>query len=105
MIQLVAFLGNYGNEYAKTRHNVAWQFEESLPFANKLSWQSKFKGEIASCTPAELAQWACDYKIASKKRWFANFSSRRFSCSYLFFKATNLYEFEWRKYNSSCKFL
>ena len=67
MIQLVAFLGNYGNEYAKTRHNVAWQFEESLPFANKLSWQSKFKGEIASCTPAELAQWACDYKIASKK--------------------------------------
>ena len=56
MIQLVAFLGNYGNEYAKTRHNVAWQFEESLPFANKLSWQYKFKGEIASCVPAELAR-------------------------------------------------
>ena len=67
MIQLVAFLGNYGPKYEKTRHNVAWYFEDSLPFANKLSWQSKFKGEIASLTPAELAQWACDTKICSKK--------------------------------------
>lgn len=67
MIKLVAFLGNYGKEYEKTRHNVSWYFEDSLPFANKLSWQSKFKGEIASFTPAELAQWACDTKICSKK--------------------------------------
>ncbi|MCQ2575557.1 MAG: aminoacyl-tRNA hydrolase [Treponema sp.] len=67
MIQLVAFLGNYGKEYEKTRHNVSWYFEDSLPFANKLSWQRKFKGEIASCTPQELAQWACDTKICSKK--------------------------------------
>lgn len=67
MIELVAFLGNYGKEYEKTRHNVSWLFEESLPFANKLSWQKKFKGEIASCTPSELAQWACDTGVASKK--------------------------------------
>lgn len=67
MIKLVAFLGNYGREYDKTRHNVAWFFEDSLPFANKLSWQSKFKGEIANFTPQELAQWACDTKICSKK--------------------------------------
>ena len=67
MIKLVAFLGNYGNEYVKTRHNVSWFFEDSLPFAGRLSWQSKFKGEIASFTPTELSQWACDYKIASKK--------------------------------------
>ena len=67
MIKLVAFLGNYGREYEKTRHNVAWYFEDSLAFASRLSWQSKFKGEIASCTPAELAQWACDCKICSKK--------------------------------------
>ena len=56
-----------GKEYEKTRHNVSWFFEDSLPFAGRLSWQSTFKGEIASFTPAELAQWACDYKIASKK--------------------------------------
>ena len=67
MIKLVAFLGNYGNEYEKTRHNVSWYFEDSLPFAGKLSWQSKFKGEIASFTPAELSQWACEAKICSKK--------------------------------------
>lgn len=67
MIKLVAFLGNYGKEYEKTRHNVSWYFEDSLPFAAKLSWQNKFKGELASFTPAELAQWACDTKICSKK--------------------------------------
>ncbi len=67
MIKLVAFLGNYGKEYEKTRHNVSWYFEDSLPFAGRLSWQNKFKGEIASFTPTELAQWACDYKICTKK--------------------------------------
>lgn len=67
MIKLVAFLGNYGKEYEKTRHNVSWYFEDSLPFAGKLSWQNKFKGEIASFTPHELSQWACDTKICSKK--------------------------------------
>ena len=67
MIKLVAFLGNYGREYEKTRHNVAWYFEDSLPFASRLNWQSKFKGEIASCSPDELSRWACDYKICSKK--------------------------------------
>ena len=67
MIKLVAFLGNYGKEYEKTRHNVSWYFEDSLPFAGRLSWQSKFKGEIASFTPQELSQWACDTKICSKK--------------------------------------
>jgi PTH1 family peptidyl-tRNA hydrolase len=67
MILLVAFLGNYGKEYEKTRHNVAWNFQDSLPFANKLSWQSKFKGEIASFSPEQLSQWACDTKIHSKK--------------------------------------
>ena len=39
MIQLVVFLGNYGREYEKTRHNVAWQFQDSLPFSSKLNWQ------------------------------------------------------------------
>lgn len=67
MIKLVAFLGNYGKEYEKTRHNVAWYFEDSLPFANKFSWQNKFKGEITSFSLAELSQWACDFKICSKK--------------------------------------
>ncbi len=67
MIELVAFLGNYGREYEKSRHNVAWIFENSLPFADRLSWQEKFKGEIASVSPGQLAQWACDAGILSAK--------------------------------------
>lgn len=47
MISLVVFLGNFGKKYAHTRHNVAWLFSDSLPFASSLSWTSKFKGQIA----------------------------------------------------------
>lgn len=67
MIKLVAFLGNYGKEYEKTRHNVAWQFEDSLAFAGKLNWQSKFKGNFASVESAELAAWCAEYGILAKK--------------------------------------
>lgn len=44
MIRLAVFLGNYGREYAHTRHNAAWLFGDSLPFADSLVWQKKFKG-------------------------------------------------------------
>jgi PTH1 family peptidyl-tRNA hydrolase len=57
MIQLVAFLGNYGREYASTRHNAAWIFESSLPFAAKIPYQSKFKAEFASMDSAEFFSW------------------------------------------------
>lgn len=57
MISLVAFLGNYGRQYERTRHNVAWQFAESLPFYNKLSWQEKFKGDYAVAETPALAEW------------------------------------------------
>lgn len=48
MIELVAFLGNYGEQYADTRHNAPWLFADALPFADRLSWSSKFKAEYAS---------------------------------------------------------
>ena len=48
MILLVAFLGNVGKQYAGNRHNVAWQFADSLSFAQSLSWQKKFKAQYAS---------------------------------------------------------
>ncbi len=47
MIELVAFLGNHGREYAKNRHNAAWMLAEALPFAPTLSWQKKYKGRYA----------------------------------------------------------
>jgi peptidyl-tRNA hydrolase, PTH1 family len=67
MIQLVAFLGNYGSEYAETRHNTSWQFESSLPFASKLNWQSKFKGNYATVDITQFAEWAREYKLYTKK--------------------------------------
>lgn len=67
MIKLVAFLGNYGREYQGTRHNVAWSFEDSLSFANKLYWQSKFKGNYAVIEPEKLAIWSAETGTLSKK--------------------------------------
>ncbi len=67
MIKLVAFLGNYGKEYEKTRHNVAWQFEDSLAFAEKLNWQNKFKGKFAIIEPSDLATWCAESGILAKK--------------------------------------
>lgn len=67
MIQLVVFLGNYGSEYSKTRHNVAWQFLDSLPFSSRFSWQPKFKGEFSSFSREELSSLFCESKILSTK--------------------------------------
>jgi PTH1 family peptidyl-tRNA hydrolase len=45
---LYAFLGNHGREYRGNRHNIAWQFLESLPFYGDLRWERKFKGRFAT---------------------------------------------------------
>lgn len=45
MIKLVCFLGNFGKEYEKTRHNVAWQFCNFLELS--LDWKEKFSGHYA----------------------------------------------------------
>ncbi|HLP45185.1 MAG TPA: aminoacyl-tRNA hydrolase [Candidatus Deferrimicrobium sp.] len=47
-ITLVAALGNPGNQYAATRHNIAQQLIEKLSFFPELEWQHKFKGEYSS---------------------------------------------------------
>jgi len=63
MIRLVAFLGNYGRTYENTRHNAAWLFADSLPFAHRLSWQHKFKGDFCSLDTSRLASWADEYHL------------------------------------------
>ena len=67
MIKLVAFLGNYGAEYEKTRHNVAWQFASQLPFYQKLNFQLKFKGDYAAVETLTLAEWFAQTKMYAKK--------------------------------------
>ncbi|MBP5402779.1 MAG: peptidyl-tRNA hydrolase [Treponema sp.] len=59
MISLVAFLGNYGREYEKTRHNAAWQFAEDLPFYGRLNFSEKFHGQMASLDYENFVSIAC----------------------------------------------
>jgi PTH1 family peptidyl-tRNA hydrolase len=47
MIELIAFLGNPGPEYAHNRHNAGRLLADRLPFAGALSWQKKYKGLYA----------------------------------------------------------
>jgi len=44
MIKLVTFLGNPGNQYEQTRHNIGWQIANNLSSLEYIQWQNKFKG-------------------------------------------------------------
>lgn len=44
MINLVAFLGNPGKEYALTRHNYARMLLEVIPGYQSIAWRDKFHG-------------------------------------------------------------
>ncbi len=57
MIQLVAFLGNYGREYERTRHNAAWLFESALPFSERFSWQDKYKAAFCAVDYTAWLSW------------------------------------------------
>jgi PTH1 family peptidyl-tRNA hydrolase len=57
LIRLYAFLGNYGREHRGNRHNVAWQFLESLPFFGELRWERKFKGRFSTLETAAGRVW------------------------------------------------
>jgi PTH1 family peptidyl-tRNA hydrolase len=47
MIELIAFLGNPGPQYAKNRHNAGRLLADRLPFAPRLRWQKKYRGLYA----------------------------------------------------------
>jgi len=46
MLQLAAFLGNPGAEYANNRHNAGWMLADVLPLS--IDWQKKYKGLYAN---------------------------------------------------------
>ena len=48
MTKLIVGLGNPGNEYRHTRHNIAWETFEKLSFFSDLRWQEKNKGLCAT---------------------------------------------------------
>lgn len=43
-IQLIAFLGNPGRQYEKTRHNVGWMLADRIVPSESREWKSKFHG-------------------------------------------------------------
>jgi peptidyl-tRNA hydrolase, PTH1 family len=57
LIRLYAFLGNYGREHRGNRHNVAWQFLESLPSFDGLRWERKFKGRFSTLETQAGRAW------------------------------------------------
>ena len=63
MIRLVAFLGNYGAKYEKTKHNAAWLFADSLNFFSSVSWSSKFEGNYCTIETPCLADFFCKAHI------------------------------------------
>ncbi|MCH5292045.1 MAG: aminoacyl-tRNA hydrolase [Treponema sp.] len=68
MIQLIAFLGNYGREYENTRHNVAWLFAQSLPFAQKLCWTLQYKSEFCAVDSTDFFCWLCDSELLKRRQ-------------------------------------
>lgn len=68
MIQLVAFLGNYGREYEKTRHNAAWLYFESLPFVNKISFQNKYKSDFFAADYDVLVSWLAECNLVKLRK-------------------------------------
>lgn len=68
MIELIAFLGNYGSEYENTRHNTAWLFERQLPFASKLSYQSKYKADFYCADYDSVIQWLADASLVKERK-------------------------------------
>ncbi|MFW5695191.1 MAG: aminoacyl-tRNA hydrolase [Alkalispirochaeta sp.] len=45
-VKLVAFLGNPGQRYQLTRHNVAWMVVPELTSADESAWKEKFHGRF-----------------------------------------------------------
>ena len=53
MIKAAVFLGNPGNQYKMTRHNLAWLALENLSLHASLAWNRKFKGLFAEAQIGE----------------------------------------------------
>lgn len=45
---LIVGLGNPGQEYELTRHNIAWDCLDKYPTLSNPNWKTKFKGEFCS---------------------------------------------------------
>jgi PTH1 family peptidyl-tRNA hydrolase len=58
MIELAAFLGNPGPEYAGNRHNAGWRLAAKLPFYDSLLWREKYQGRYAEIESRRILPFA-----------------------------------------------
>jgi PTH1 family peptidyl-tRNA hydrolase len=80
---LIAALGNPGQEYRLTRHNIAWQMIEYLSVFPDLKWDSKFRGDLATFKP-ESGEGKKIYLLCPLT--FMNLSGESISAVMRFFK-------------------
>lgn len=104
MIQLVAFLGNYGKEYEKTRHNAAWQFAESLPFYNRLNFSNKFQSQIASLDFMEFVNLAIQFYPELSKNEQAFSISKNAPSKFFFIKPQTYMNLSGNSIGEVCQF-
>jgi PTH1 family peptidyl-tRNA hydrolase len=94
MIELAAFLGNPGPEYAGNRHNAPWLLAGKLPFYDALSWRDKYKGRYAEIDGSRIVPYAGpDFTGAPPERLrfimpltFMNLSGESVAAAAVFFK-------------------
>ncbi|MGP1455212.1 MAG: aminoacyl-tRNA hydrolase [Treponema sp.] len=83
MISLVAFLGNPGQEYARTRHNAAWIIADALKICSGVLWQQKFQGQYGRL-PAALTNGNTVHTV--KPETYMNLSGNCIGKAAQFFK-------------------
>jgi PTH1 family peptidyl-tRNA hydrolase len=83
MIQLTAFLGNPGAEYARNRHNAGRLLACALPFYASLAWQKKFKGLYAALSDAQFAAEKAHFLMPET---YMNLSGESVQAAAAFFK-------------------
>ena len=80
MIELVAFLGNPGARYSRTRHNAGRMVLEAVSAPPEDSWREKFHGRIADVA---LEGLKCRYLVPET---FMNLSGKSVAAASVFFK-------------------
>ena len=83
MISLIAFLGNVGREYERTRHNAAWIAADHLNICAGISWQHKFRG-LYGRFPAAVSGGAAVHAL--KPETYMNLSGEAVGEAAQFFK-------------------
>lgn len=81
-MKIIVALGNPGNQYKNTRHNIGWLLLDKLNFSNRLVWKNKFKAEVAEYS------FDGDKIIFLKPQTFMNLSGESLSPCMKFYKVS-----------------